>query len=43
VPPGYFKTATGRFKNETTRKVYDIPPGFALTEDGTFVEDSGEE
>jgi hypothetical protein len=43
VPPGYFKTATSRFKDEITKKVYDIPPGFAITQDGMFVEDSGEE
>ena len=40
---GYFKTTTGWFKNETIRKVYDIPLGFTLIEDSTFVEDSREE
>jgi hypothetical protein len=40
---GYFKTIIGRFKNEIIRKVYDIPLGFALIEDNTFIKDSREE
>jgi len=40
---GYFKTIIRQFKNKTTRKVYNIPPGFILIEDSTFIEDSREE
>ena len=32
-----------RFKNKTIYKVYNIPPGFALIEDNTFIKDSREE
>jgi hypothetical protein len=43
VPLGYIKTASGRYKDIVNRTSYDIPPSFALLNNGQFVEGSEEE